>query len=185
MTDDQQQLVPHADTGQYRIRIADLRDIPALLEIEQAVFTSQWTYAEFHRVLDTPGVIALVVQDRAVSIPPHKYASPQGRNLIVAMGIGARVSNFTGGLWNLGVRPAYQRCGLGRWVLGSLESRLLGSAPKLHVDAVVVETNVHAHKFFRACGYRALRVVHQQFDDHDADCYYFRRTLYRQPPAPL
>lgn len=82
--------------------------------------------------------------------------------LVVAI-VNGEVIGHAGGMdgqcWTIAVDEAHQRRGVGRRLLSRLGAR----------DAAVLERNITAQLFFRACGWRCYRV-----EKHDAwDVYWF------------
>jgi ribosomal-protein-alanine N-acetyltransferase len=67
---------------------------------------------------------------------------------------------------NVAVAPAWQRHGVGRALIRSLDSKLSQSYAR--ISAIVPESNLPALYLLRDAGYRAVRILRNWFDDQDA-----------------
>lgn len=132
-------------------------DLPALLVIEAASFPDPWTEADFLRVLGHRDVFGFAAEEQShPDLPP----------LLVGFLVIERFSDRRRVL-RLAVSPPWRRRGAGRFLLS-----LLANPPGKIAEAVIRETNLPAHLFFRACGWRAA-AVWRRFCPDDEDAYLF------------
>lgn len=141
------------------IRNALVRDLPALLAIEQASFgVSQWSEEEFRRLLARRTIWGQVCteQERILGYSVFEVPTPPA----------GEPGSFE--LLSIAVHPACRRLGVGRELVGRLRRRLNERRPLLRT--LVRETNLDAQLFFRAVGFLATEVL-RRFDDDGRDAY--------------
>ena len=141
-----------------RVRWMIRNDYAAVQRIENVSFPQPWTpeeLADLMRQDDTYGLVADV------------GLGPVGFVLYRTMG---RVTAIE----NLAVDPLYRRSGIGSALVRKITSRLCSLKREVAV-ARVVETNLPAHLFFKACGFRATSVQKGLYLPMcDADAYVFK-----------
>lgn len=76
-------------------------------------------------------------------------------------------------LCDLAVHPCYQRKGVGQALIGYLEKKL--SPRRSRIVEKVRESNLGAQLFFKACGFRAVKVERAVFLDTGEDAYVMER----------
>jgi [ribosomal protein S18]-alanine N-acetyltransferase len=77
---------------------------------------------------------------------------------------------------NFAVHPDYRRQGVGRQVVAML-ARKLSSHRRTRLTAVLADHNLAGHLFFRACGFRSVRVLRDYFTTPPADGYLMRYKI--------
>ena len=75
------------------------------------------------------------------------------------------------------VMPKYQRCGLGTALVVRLKE-LLTPIDRFAIHLMVNESNLDAQLFFKSCGFQAIAVKKNYFDD-GSDAYHFRYAIRR------
>jgi ribosomal-protein-alanine N-acetyltransferase len=71
---------------------------------------------------------------------------------------------------NIAVSPDYRRLGAGRKLLGFLTSQL--KADKQSKAVIMVrETGLASQLFLKACGFKAVTIMHSYYSDTEEDCY--------------
>lgn len=84
-------------------------------------------------------------------------------------------------LWSLTVRPELRRNGIGRQLVEKMRSKMRNQPERPLTQFPVSEGNTAGHLFLKACGFRAVGVLHEHLDHpwHGAeDAYDFH--LYRE-----
>jgi ribosomal-protein-alanine N-acetyltransferase len=127
-------------------------DVPALLPLAEQCAALQWSKEDFRecfRSVDTIGKVAEV--DGAVAGFMVYKLDHDLREVFIK---------------HLAVAPAWQRHGVGRALVQSLDDKLRQSYAR--VSAIVPESDLAALYLLRDAGYRAVRVLRNWFDDQDA-----------------
>lgn len=126
------------------------RDLPEVLEIEQAGFMNPWAEDDFLRCLDRLDCISLVAEqgERVVGFVVYKLHKAR-----------LHVLNFA-------VHPAWRRQGVGAGLVANLRGKLGSRRRALTLD--VSERNLAAQLFFRSQGFRAASVQHGYYEGDDA-----------------
>ena len=75
------------------------------------------------------------------------------------------------GLLNLAVDGWYRRQGVGRELINHIKGRFDTRVRK--IIAYIVEHNVGAQLFLRACGFKCEKTMHDHYEDTDDDAYLF------------
>ena len=127
----------------YRIRAAQLADVPELALLEPRCFSDPWSAAGFREMLSAPYIMGLIAEGRSRSITGYLVA---------------RVIDDEGEILNLAVEPESRRKGVG----GLLLESGLEALQKLGVEAVFLEVRVsnqaaidlYVSKGFRPIGQR-------------------------------
>jgi ribosomal-protein-alanine N-acetyltransferase len=127
-------------------------DFRAVLEIERQSFDEPWTENDFvqslqnknHRGTAMGMVHETVADDGLIKVDGFMvYILEPGAIRLI----------------NLAVAPESRRNGVGRALLDRLRGKLAGARRRKCVTAVVRETNLDAHLWFRACGWEAIKVI--------------------------
>lgn len=134
------------------------RDMPAVMEIENASFPSPWTEDEFKRTLQDKKCIGMVAEDGEMVAGYMVYE------------LGGHVIT----LLNFAVHPALRLSGIGTQLIGKLKSKL-SYQRRGRIVADVSDANLPAHLFFRHLDFEAVRVLWQ----HDIDGGDSYRMVYR------
>ena len=132
------------------------RDIPAVLESERDSFQSPGDEAEFTVRLRQRNCIGMVAVDEC-DVPRAFFfylMHPTKIELI-----------------NLAVDPLFRAEGIGTACIDKLKSKL-SPHRRNRIVVDVSEKNLQAHLFFKACGFRAVSVLQNQFTTDEA-CYRF------------
>jgi len=69
-------------------------------------------------------------------------------------------------LTNFAVHPTYTRHGIGTRMIAKLVNKL-STQRRTNVSLAVRETNLNAQLFFRACGFKATKVLREYFETDD------------------
>lgn len=161
MSSDQKQEV------RVHIRWMIRRDMPEVLAIEAASFEFPWLEEDFIRCLRQRNCIGMVAEhdDRVVGFMIYELNKTR-----------IQVLNFA-------AAPDYRRRGVGTQMIAKLIGKL-SAQRRTRISLEVRETNLPAQLFFRASGFRAIRVLRDFYEDTPEDAYLM---LYRYRPetAPL
>jgi ribosomal-protein-alanine N-acetyltransferase len=137
------------------------RDMYEVQEIERVAFENPWTFRDFQNV----------------------FASGQSVSLVAVAG-GDLVGYLIGVRWperleilNLAVDHRYRRRGIAR----QLVDRVLAGAPGQEAIADVSESSLESQLFFRAVGFRAVRILRDVYESGEA-VYRFRHRVPRGRP---
>lgn len=134
--------VPPLEADGYRLAFASPRDLRAIHRLEQIIFPGEaYGYFDLLMLLLVPGMINL------------KIIAPDGG--LVGFVSGGRLFRI-GRTWimTIGVHPAHQGRGLGRWLLAACESLL----PDRTIYLTVRADNFRALALYRRNGYREVGV---------------------------
>jgi len=146
--------------GDYVITLADKdlkvhtrwmirRDFPEVLDFEDRD-PHGWSEALFLATLRQRDTIGLVAED------------PRGVVGVVVY----TLHKHHLGLLRLAVHPSVRRRRVGAQLVARLVAKL-GIHKRQYIDAVVRESDMGALKFFRACGFRAVELWREHFEDDD------------------
>jgi ribosomal-protein-alanine N-acetyltransferase len=130
------------------------RDMPEVLQAEQESFEYSWTEEDFLRCLRQRNCIGMVAE--------------QGEKVIGFMIYELHKSKLH--IMNFAVLPAYRRFGVGSQMASKLISKL-SSHRRTRITLAVRETNLSAQLFFRAQGFRAMRVLRSFYEDSGEDAF--------------
>lgn len=134
------------------------RDMPEVLAIEEACqLDFPWDEKAFKDCENSRDVIRMVaeVDERVVGF--MVYETHQSRIHLL----------------NLNVHPSMWRRGVGRRMVEKLIGKL-SAQRRTRITAEISETNLDAHLFFRAMGFKATAVLHDYYDCANEDCYLFQ-----------
>lgn len=123
------------------------RDLPAVAAIERASFDDPWTEEDFVlslRLSHTIGIVA-VSGDEVAGFAVYEL-HPRAIRVV-----------------SLAVHPDYRRLGVCRALLRELRRKVAASGRTL-TEARIAETNHEAQLAFRACGWRAIEIVHDVYN---------------------
>lgn len=131
------------------------RDLPRVLEIENDCFPDPWTEDNFVACLRQRNIIGMVADDRDETVGFMLHELHRNRLHVI----------------NFAVCPKRRREGVGDAMIRKLTGKLgdIRNRITLHV----CERNLNGQLFFRACGFRAVSVVREMYDDGQ-DAYLFR-----------
>ncbi|MEX0935309.1 MAG: ribosomal protein S18-alanine N-acetyltransferase [Gemmatimonadota bacterium] len=155
------------ESERIRIRRARSADLPRVVELERISFSTPWTLASFHSLLDRDGVSFLVVESPPSPVAGPVDGSPRGDSEdagpgeILGYGILWAVGREAE-LADLAVDPRARRRGIG----GALLDALLDRARDRGVERVFLEvrdSNSAAHSLYRRRGFRQVGVRTQYY----------------------
>lgn len=130
------------------------RDMPEVLEIEQSSFEYPWSEEDFIRCLRQRNCIGMVAEydERVVGFMIYELHKNQ-----------LHVLNFS-------VRPDARRRSVGHQMVQKLVGKL-SQQRRNRVVLEVRETNLAAQLFFKNCGFKAVSVLRDYYDDATEDAY--------------
>ena len=138
----------------YHIRWMIRRDMPEVLEIENASFEFPWTEKDFIRCLRERNVIGMVVEcdERVVGFMIYELR----RNVLEVL--------------NFAVLPSHRGQRVGTKMVEKLAGKLARQRRNT-IRFAIRETNLAGQLFCKAMGFRAITVLHDQFEDTTDDAY--------------
>src|SRR4051794_32351070 len=136
------------------------RDMPEVLQTEQASFEFAWTEEDFLRCLRQRNCIGMVAE--------------QGERVVGFMIYELHKAKLH--ILNFAVHPGYRRFGIGGEKVIKVISKL-SSHPRTRITLEVRETNLSAQLFFRAAGFKASRVLRSFYDDSGEDAFLMQYRL--------
>jgi len=137
------------------------RDMPEVLEIERQSFAAPWAEQDFLRCIGQRNCIGMVAEQGEEVVGFMVYQLHHGKLHLM----------------DLAVHPAHRRWGIGAQMVAKLVSKLSLSHRRKRITLIVAETNLGAQLFFRAQGFRALRVLRGHLNDGAEDAYLMRYRL--------
>ena len=135
-------------------------DTPSLLAIERESFDNPWRESDFRLVMSQRNCIGMAAECQNKIVGYFAYEHLHGKKIR---------------LLNIAVSPIMRRGGIGRLMIDKLKEKLGVSVKKLIAE--VRESNLAAQIFLRSCGFRAVNVLVDYWEDTDEDAYLF---LYRE-----
>ncbi|MEM1225858.1 MAG: ribosomal protein S18-alanine N-acetyltransferase [Planctomycetota bacterium] len=129
-------------------------DMPEVLAIERASLEFAWTEEDFIRCLRQRNCIGMVVMDGDKIAGYMIYELHKNRLHIL----------------NFAVSYAFRRNGYGRQMVAKL-ARKLSLDRRNRIMLEVRESNLYAQLFFKACGFRAISVLRDFYEDAAEDAY--------------
>lgn len=152
----------HTEKEQVRVHIRWMirRDMPEVIQTEQASFDFAWTEEDFLRCLRQRNCIGMVAE--------------QGEKVVGFMIYELHKVKLH--ILNFAVYPAYRRLGVGSQMVAKLISKL-SSHRRTRITLEVRETNLAAQLFFRAQAFRALRVLRGYYEDSGEDAFLMQYQL--------
>ena len=143
-------------------------DMEEVFRIERECFGDPWSEREFLTCLRQRNCIGLVAVEVSRKDPLEESA------FYGYMIYDLHKSRLH--LLNLAVDPAYRLQGIGRAMIDKVVSKLSpGRRTKILVE--VREANTAAHCFFRAMGFRAIKVLRDYYEESPEDAYLFQYRL--------
>jgi ribosomal protein S18 acetylase RimI-like enzyme len=152
------------------------RDLPALMQIEQQPPALRWTEQDLKAVIQTPNTAGWVaeVEGRVVGFLIYVVSlQPQREDLTKEVSKEhphwakwfrpRQPLHVT--LLNLAIVGDYQRCGLGRLLVGRLNQEF--THPQDRIQATVPESNLSVQCLLRETDYRAVRIFRGYYDSED------------------
>ena len=136
------------------------RDMPEVLQTEQESFEYSWTEEDFLRCLRQRNCIGMVAE--------------QGERVVGFMIYELHKAKLH--ILNFAVHPHYRRVGVGSQMVSKLVSKL-SSHRRTRITLEVRETNLAAQLFFRAQGFKAVRVLRAFYEDSGEDAFLMQYRL--------
>jgi ribosomal-protein-alanine N-acetyltransferase len=136
------------------------RDMPEVLQTEQQSFEYSWTEEDFLRCLRQRNCIGMVAE--------------QGEKVVGFMIYELHKNKLH--ILNFAVHPSCRRYGVGTQMVAKLISKL-SSHRRTRITLEVRETNLYAQLFFRAEGFKAVRVLRSYYDDSGEDAFLMNYRL--------
>src|SRR4051794_21576805 len=136
------------------------RDMPEVLQIEQESFEFAWSEEDFLRCLRQRNCIGMVAE--------------QGERVVGFMIYELHKAKLH--ILNFAVHPSCRRHGVGGQMVGKLVSKL-SSHRRTRITLEVRETNLAAQLFFRAQGFKAVRVLRMFYEDSGEDAFLMQYRL--------
>jgi ribosomal-protein-alanine N-acetyltransferase len=136
------------------------RDMPQVLAIEQGSFEFPWAEEDFFRCLRQRNCIGMVAEC--------------GEDLLGFMIYELHRNRLH--LLNFAVADEARRRGVGGQMLDKLINKL-SSQRRNRIMLEVRETNLAAQLFFRQCGFKAISVLRDFYDDTTEDAYLMQYAL--------
>jgi len=144
------------DKEQTRVHIRWMirRDMPEVLQTEQESFEYSWTEEDFLRCLRQRNCIGMVAEhgDKVVGFMIYELHKAK-----------LHILNFA-------VHPGFRRGGVGTQMVVKLISKL-SNHRRTRITLAVRERNLTAQLFFRAQGFRAVRVLRSYYEDSGEDAF--------------
>ena len=140
------------------------RDMPEVLDIENASFEFPWFEEDFIRCLRQRNCIGMVAEydERVVGFMIYELHKSR-----------LHILNFS-------VHPEFHRQGVGGQMIAKLTSKL-SHQRRNRITLEVRETNLDAQLFFRKHDFRATMVLHAFYEDTPKDAYLME---FRYQPEP-
>lgn len=136
------------------------RDMPEVLQTEQESFDHPWTEEDFLRCLRQRNCIGMVAE--------------QGEKVVGFMIYELHKAKLH--ILNFAVHPDFRRSSVGNQMVAKLISKL-SSHRRTRITLEVRETNLYAQLFFRAQGFKAVRVLRDYYDDSGEDAFLMQYQL--------
>jgi ribosomal-protein-alanine N-acetyltransferase len=130
------------------------RDMPDVLQTEEDSFEFPWSEEDFLRCLRQRNCIGMVAE--------------QGEKVIGFMIY--ELFKHKLHILNFAVHPRYRRMGVGAQMVNKLIGKLSGHR-RTRIMLEIRETNLEAQLFFRAQGFRAMRVLRSFYEDTGEDAF--------------
>ncbi|TSC58499.1 MAG: ribosomal-protein-alanine acetyltransferase [Candidatus Peregrinibacteria bacterium Greene0416_19] len=148
------------ETTSVNIRWMILRDMPEVLQTEEASFESAWTEEDFLRCLRQRNCIGMVAETREKVVGFMIYELHKGKLHIL----------------NFAVHPEFRRKEIGSQMVEKLRSKL-SSHRRTKITLEVRETNLPAQLFFRETGFQGVRVMREYYEDSGEDAFLMQYQL--------
>lgn len=132
------------------------RDMASVLEIENRSFEFSWAEEDFIRCLRQRNCIGMIAEHDSRVVGSMIYELHRNR---------LHVLNFA-------VHPDFRRRRIGTAMLNKLAGKL-SPQRRSRIMLEVRETNLDAQLFFRDCGFRAVSLLRDFYEDTTEDAYLF------------
>jgi len=142
------------ELARVHIRWMIRRDMPEVLAAEQASFDYSWTEEDFLRCLRQRNCIGMVAEHDEKVVGFMIYELHKTKLHIL----------------NFAVHPRARRIGIGQQMVSKLIGKL-SSHRRTRITLAVRETNLPAQLFFRAQGFRAVKVMRGYYEDSGEDAF--------------
>ncbi len=139
------------------------RDMAEVLAIESASFDSPWDEEDFKKCLRERNCIGMVAEKGEQVVGYMLYELHKRRLDIL----------------NFAVAPYWRRRAIGTQMVDKLISKM-SSHRRTVISVPVADSNLPAQLFFRASGFRAVRVERDYFDEPKQDAYLMHYILRTQ-----
>ena len=136
------------------------RDMPEVLLTEQQSFEFAWTEEDFLRCLRQRNCIGMVAEQAEKVVGFMIYELHKAKLHIL----------------NFAVNPTCRRAGVGSQMIQKLISKL-SSHRRTRITLEVRETNLAAQLFFRAQGFKAVKVLRSFYEDSGEDAFLLQYRL--------
>jgi ribosomal-protein-alanine N-acetyltransferase len=136
------------------------RDMPEVIQTEQESFEFAWTEEDFLRCLRQRNCIGMVAE--------------QGERVVGFMIYELHKSKLH--ILNFAVNPVGRRNGVGQQMVSKLVSKL-SSHRRTRITLEVRETNLPAQLFFKAQGFKAVKVQRSFYEDSGEDAFLMQFRL--------
>lgn len=139
-----------------KVRWALQSDLRRMIDIEKKCFDIPWDTEDFKFALGQKNTIAMVLTKNDLVIG-HVIYQLGLKDIIIV---------------NMAISPKYQRQGYGRYLVKFVTDKLLLTPPsetkRERVSLMVSDTNLSAHLFLKAIGFKAVKVEVNGFGpNHD------------------
>ncbi|MDX1962452.1 MAG: ribosomal protein S18-alanine N-acetyltransferase [Pirellulales bacterium] len=139
------------------------RDLDEVRQIEAEGFEFPWSVEDFLRCLRQRNCIGMVAEHEDQIVGFMIYELHKSRLHLL----------------NFAVKSQFRRWGVGRQMIEKLVNKL-SHQRRSRIILEVRETNLPAQLFFKSCGFRAVNVLRDYYEDTTEDAYLMQ---YRQRPA--
>lgn len=157
-----------------QIRWMIRRDLAEVLEIEWLCFRFPWGERDFIRSLRHTRTIGLVMEESGAVVAYALYE----------LGDPYDLERSPPCITNLAVIPRLHDRGLGRRLVEDISRRLLRNK-RDRLEVFVADFNLDAQHFFAACGFRALGVARDHYEEPIGDAVRFCRRLTERAEAAV
>jgi ribosomal-protein-alanine N-acetyltransferase len=140
------------------------RDMPEVLQTEQASFEYSWNEEDFLRCLRQRNCIGMVAE--------------QGEKVIGFMIYELHKAKLH--ILNFAVHPSTRRMGVGAQMVSKLISKL-SNHRRTRITLAIRERNLAAQLFFRSQGFRAVRVLRAYYEDSGEDAFLLQYAFAGDP----
>lgn len=151
----------HKQTAAVQIRWMIRRDMDEVLRIEQESFEFHWTETDFLQCLRQRNCIGMVAEQAGQVVGFMIYELSKTRLHILNFAVASRI----------------RRQGIGNLMIDKLVSKL-SQQRRDAISLEVRETNLAAQMFYRAQGFKAIRVLRDHYQDTSEDAYLLEFSLF-------
>lgn len=146
-------------TTEVSIRQIIRADMPTVMKIELHSFQYPWTDEDFVSCLSSENVVGLVAEscERIAGFMIYEVIDDEFH------------------LMNFAVSQDFRRQKVGTQLIGWLTSKMTSRRPTVRLECR--EKNLAAQKFFAKCGFKALEVVPEYYENPVEDAYRFLKFM--------